>query len=293
MALMIDSYTEKFTASHEILGAIKERMFSPVWGTFFFILIVANWNIVSVYLFSKETIFSVNELINNVEYPWLNFFLIPGLLTLSYLLCYDWIYGQVQIYRESRRLEVEKRMQKIIQQKAMLKVKELKSIELANASDEAQNLNKELNKTNKDIEEIKKIINQKKSEQQDLIEKLKTSKGVTAKNGYKMQEDLSAELKLLHSDESDILEEIDVYVTYGLYNQAEERLINELKTQPDNEALKLKLLEIYLEENNARKYKNQLENIMESGNEKSKELARKMIESAGLSEVLKKTKNSN
>lgn len=76
------------------------------------------------------------------------------------------------------------------------------------------------------------------------------------------------------NDSDDILDEVDVYISYGLYQQAEELLKQGLGKQPANQRYQLKLAEIYYNNKRADEFAQQAEAIAENIDKRSAEWSR-------------------
>ena len=76
------------------------------------------------------------------------------------------------------------------------------------------------------------------------------------------------------NDSDDILDEVDVYISYGLYQQAEELLKQGLGKQPANQRYQLKLAEIYYNNKRADEFARQAEAMAENIDKRSAEWSR-------------------
>lgn len=132
-------------ADNELYQAVKERFQSPVWGAFLVILVLSNWPVVSLYIFSPETVSDVNNLVAEMPYPWWVSFLIKPVIILAiYLFSYDWIQGKIQLYRENRKHDAAEDLLGVKSKKALLKAKEIVLAEKAQASDEIVKIQEEV-----------------------------------------------------------------------------------------------------------------------------------------------------
>ncbi|WP_288355362.1 FimV/HubP family polar landmark protein [uncultured Cycloclasticus sp.] len=64
-----------------------------------------------------------------------------------------------------------------------------------------------------------------------------------------------------HTQEADPLTECDVYIAYGRFQQAEDLIKSAIESEPENLALKLKLLDVYFSSNNAEAFEEQASSL--------------------------------
>ena len=101
-------------------------------------------------------------------------------------------------------------------------------------------------------------------------------------------EEVESEMTSLDEDESessdsdDVLAEADVYVSYGLYQQAEELLKEGLAKDPDNQQYQLKLAEIFYSDKRADEFAQQVEAMEPNFNKNSAEWTRVVSMGAAL-----------
>lgn len=75
--------------TNELFDALKERLNSPVVGSFIIIFILFNWESVGLFIFSDVTVKAVDKVLNEAD--WKTLYYYPPLVTLLYVLVYPWL----------------------------------------------------------------------------------------------------------------------------------------------------------------------------------------------------------
>jgi len=120
-----------------------------------------------------------------------------------------------------------------------------------------------------------------------LDETIVTPQGVSNDNSNAFQEDVNAvagddglessqDLEALGEQSSDttpddVIEEADVYISYGLHQQAEDLLKESIQNEPDRQDYKVKLAEVYYSQKNEQAFQGYAESIKDQLGESSNE----------------------
>lgn len=73
-------------------------------------------------------------------------------------------------------------------------------------------------------------------------------------DGENADQDEEVEEELAEPETEDVVAEADIYIAYGKYDQAEEMLVNALSNEPENGDIRLKLLEVYANQQNVESF---------------------------------------